>query len=455
MRWLAVFFLALPLAAAAEDFPRGQLIEKVVTRTDPEQSYALYIPTSYQPDRKWPILYVFDARANGVHAGKRFVAGAEKYGYLVASSNNSASDGPIEPNFVALRRMWTDTQVRFSIDHRRVYAAGFSGTVRSSILSARAAPGTIAGVIAAGAGFPFGNPPTRDDAFLYYGTVGNVDYNYYEVLDVAEQMTALGLPNRVEVFAGRHDWMSEELATRAFAWLEIQAMKKGLRDKDAALIERIWADDLARARALEATDILESHRLYSGMAEDYRGLVDAEILNELALQISRVAASDVFRKQRKLWQEVELRDKQYLAMAPKAMSTASVDQAVHDLQIEALKKKAKTGEPQESLSAKRLLNALMGQTAFYLPRQFTEQGNHERAAFVLGVAVEIAPDNAEIWYGLAVAQARKGSKKRALESLRKAIDLGLSDLGRLEKEPAFASLRQEKGYRELVSGISN
>ena len=453
MRWLLSLLLALPLAAAAQDFPRGQLIEKVVTRADPEQSYALYLPTSYRPDVKWPILYVFDARWNGVHAGGRFVAGAEKYGYIVASSNNSASDGPVEPNFLALRRMWTDTQVRLSIDSRRVYAAGFSGTVRTSIMSARAAPGTIAGVIAAGAGFPFGSPPNPADSFLYYGTVGDRDFNYYEVLDVAEQMTELGLPNRVEVWEGRHDWMPEQQATRAFAWLEIQAMKKGLREKDAPLVEKIWSEDLARARALEATDILEAHRLYAAMAGDYQGLVDAEALNEVAVQVSRIAASDAFKKDRKRWQEIELRDKQYLAAAPQAMATASVEQAVFDLQIKELWKKAKTGEPLERLSAQRLLNALMGQTAFYLPRQFTEQGNHERAAFVLGIAVEIAPDNAEIWYELAAAQARKGTKKKALESLRKAVDLGLKDLARLEKEPAFAALRQEKKYRELVSGM--
>ena len=130
------------------------------------------------------------------------------------------------------------------------------------------------------------------------------------------------------------DWMPEEQATRAFAWLEIQAMKKGLRDKDPALIEKIWSDDLSRARALEAKDLLEAHRLYAAIAEDYRGLADAEAAAvQVAVQVSRIAASDAFKKQRKLWKEIELRDKQYLAAAPQAMSTASVDEAVYNLQI--------------------------------------------------------------------------------------------------------------------------
>lgn len=453
MRRLLALLALLSATASAQDLPPGQFIEKVVTQADATQSYALYLPKAYRPDRQWPILYVFDARSNGVRAGERFVAGAERYGFLVASSNNSASDGPMEPNVVSMRAMWADTRSRFSIDPRRVYAAGFSGTVRFACLRAMAAPGTIQGVVAAGAGFPFETKPTTDTSFLYYGTVGDRDFNYYEVLDLADQMTDLGLPHRIEVWAGPHDWMPEELATRALAWLELQAMQKGSREKDAALIQALWSDDLARAKALEASDLPEAHRLYTRMAEDYRGLVDGEALNELAVQVSKIAASEAFKKERKLRQERNQRDKQYLAAAPKAMNTADLAQALKDLRIEELKQQTKSSDPGESLSAKRLLNTLIGQTGFYLPRKFTEQGNHDRAVFVLSIAAEISPDSPEVWYEIAAAHARKGSKRKALENLRKAVDKGFSDTARLEAEAAFAGLRQDKGYQEIVSGL--
>ena len=452
-RILALLALLLPIAASAQDLPRGQLVEKVVTRADAGQSYALYLPKAYRPDRQWPILYVFDARSNGPRAAERFLAGAERYGFLVASSNNSLSDGPVEPNVLSMRAMWADTHSRLSIDPRRVYAAGFSGTVRFACQRALAAPGTIQGVVAAGAGFPFETRPTKDTPFLYYGTVGDRDFNYYEVLDVAEAMTDLALPHRVEVWAGPHDWMPEELATRALGWLELQAMKKGLREKDAALVQALWSDDLARARALEASDLPEAHRLYTRMAEDYRGLVDAEALNEVAVQVSKIAASDAFKKERRLREEREQRDKQYLAAAPKALSTADLAQALEDLRIQELKKEAESSDPAERLAARRLLNTLLGQTTSYLPRMFTEQGNHDRAAFVLSVAAEISPDSPEIWYAMAAAHARKGSKKKALESLRKAVEKGFSDAARLQAEPAFAGLRKDKGYKEIVSGM--
>ena len=87
---LLLFVFAASPISAQTDLPRGQVVDKVVTQVDPGQSYALYVPTTYRPDRKWPILYAFDSRYRGTLVAERFRAGAEKYGYLVASSNNSA-----------------------------------------------------------------------------------------------------------------------------------------------------------------------------------------------------------------------------------------------------------------------------------------------------------------------------------------------------------------------------
>ena len=429
------------------------MVESVAVRTDPSETYALYLPASYQPDRSWPILYAFDARSDGRFVAELFRAGAEKYGFIVASSNTSASDGPLEPNIKSMRAMWADTHERFAIDDKRVYAAGFSGTVRFACIMAVTSPGSIAGVIAAGAGFPFDMKPTRETPFLYFGTVGDRDFNYYEVMDLDEQLFDLGLAHRVVLFSGRHQWMPEELATKALAWMELQAIKKGTRTKDPALVQALWTEDLAQAKALESSDVVEAHRLYSGMAEDFRGLIDPEVLNDLAVKVSQIAASSKFKKERGERRERNQRDKDYLARAPKALSTTDFAEAIESLRIYELKQKAESADPAESLSAKRLLATILGQTSFYLPRMFTEQGDHDRAIFVLSIAAEIVPDSPEVWYEIASAQARKGAKKKAIENLRKAVVKGWGDLSRLEQEAAFEPLRKDKGYRELVEEI--
>lgn len=456
-RALLALLLLSPLSAAAQapraELPRGQVIEKVVAQSAPEQTYALYIPTSYKPDRKWPVLYAFDARSDGPMVAERFRAGAEKYGFLVASSNNSASDDPNAPNLAAMRAMWSDTHALFSIDDRRVYAAGHSGTVRFACNMALAAPGTITGIIAASAGFPFETKPAKDTPFLFYGTAGERDFNYYEVMDLDAEMTVLGLPHRIELFPGGHEWMPEDLATEALGWMELQAMKKGQREKDPALVDELWSRDLARARTLEASDVVEAQRLYAGMAADYAGLAKPETVAEAEKKATEIAATDAYQKARKARDERNQRDKEYVAKAPRALSTTDLYQALEDLRIKELKKQAESPDHEENMSARRLLNTVLGQTAFYLPQMFTAQGQHDRAIFVLQIAAEIRPESPEIWYEIAASYARKGTKKKALENLRKAVDLGWADLPRLEGEAAFAGLRQEKGYQEVVAEI--
>ena len=53
-------------------------------------------------------------------------------------------------------------------------------------------------------------------------------------------------------------------------------------------------------------------------------------------------------------------------------------------------------------------------------------------------------------YLLAAAHARAGSRKKALEELRRAVDDGFDEPARLEAEEAFAPLHAEAAYRELV-----
>jgi tetratricopeptide (TPR) repeat protein len=461
---LSVLLIAATLRANAQTQAAppavsvGQIVEKVVTQSDPSQSYALYVPTSYKPDRAWPILYAFDARSNGKLVAERFRAGAEKYGFLVASSNNSASDGPNTPNLAAMRSMWSDTHARFSIDDKRVYAAGFSGTVRFACNLALSAPGSITGIIGAGAGFPFETKPTKDTPFVFFGTVGERDFNYYEVMDLDEQMTALGLPHRIELFPGAHEWMPEDLATRALGWMELQAMKKGLRTKDPALIESLWTSwtsEMARATSAGSfdPDPVEAQRFYASLAADFEGLYKPEAVAEVRKKSETLAASDEYKKERNVRQERNQRDKDYVARAPKALASADLSQALTDLRIHELKKQADSQNHAESMSARRLLNTVLVQTSYYLPQMFKEQGQHDRAIFVLSIAAEIVPDSAEVWYELAAANARKGSKKKAIENLRKAVEKGWADLPRLEGEAAFASLRQDKGYQEVVAEI--
>src|SRR5262249_61679317 len=85
---------------------RGNAVN-VTCEADASQSYALYLPSKYTPERRWPIIYAFDPFARGKTAVEGYRAAAEKYGYIVVGSNN-AKNGPTRPEMAAAQAMWND-----------------------------------------------------------------------------------------------------------------------------------------------------------------------------------------------------------------------------------------------------------------------------------------------------------------------------------------------------------
>lgn len=365
----AVLGITLILASASH----ADLAERVTCKAAPDQQYALFVPLSYNAAKKWPIVYILDARGRAMEPMSRFRDAAEQLGFILASSYNSTSDETIEPNVKAMRAMWNDTHDRLSIDEKRVYAAGFSGTVRSECLLALAAPGSLAAIIGAGGGFPFDKPPTPATPFLFFGTVGTRDFNYGEMWELEKQLRAAKLGHRILEFGGSHEWMPASLAREALEWLVT-------RSGDA----RFWAADLARAE--KTTDVIERERRYSAMARDYAGIHDTSLVSARA---KFIAESKEYRDAFAARDQTIRDESKTLAAAQKVLGTKppyDAKRAIADLHIAELQQR-------QDDSAKRILNILSAQTGFYLPRQMQQRGDYERAVFFLTIAKAINPEN--------------------------------------------------------------
>ena len=468
---LGACLLPAPAAAGpAEEpaFPRGEVIERVATTKDPALTYALYLstlPPGVPPGRPAPILYAFDDRGKARDLTARLRAAAERYGWIVASPYSSSHRIPMEENFKIMSGLWADTHARLAIDDNRVYAFGFSGLVRFVCMLGLTAPEGLAGVIGASGGFPLGHPPTRDTPFPFFATVGDKDFNYYELLDLDEKMASLGIPHRVEVFAGSHEWPSEALLAAALGWMELQAMRRGTREKNPAVLAALWDQDLARAKALDAEGrTLEAVRAYTALAADFAGLREARDLEQVARRRAELAASAAFLSESKTRMERDRRDREYLEKVPRILAAAAaapndgssqgLAQTVAELMIPDLKRGAKAAaDPEEKLAAERLLNAVYIQTGLHLPREAAERGQLDRAIFYLQIAEEIDPDVPQIPFRMAVAWAQQGNRPKALEELAVAVQKGWTDLVALESERAFDPLRRTEGYKRVVSEL--
>ena len=95
-RRITLLTLALCLGATgarSQVLQPGIVIERVECSDDTAQTYALYLPSGYAPERTWSLLLAFHPAARGRLMVEKYQAAAEQYGYIVAASNNSRN-GP-------------------------------------------------------------------------------------------------------------------------------------------------------------------------------------------------------------------------------------------------------------------------------------------------------------------------------------------------------------------------
>jgi hypothetical protein len=284
----AAVLLLLPSPAAAQggspvapDFPRGQIIDSVTCADDQAQSYALYLPSDYTPERPWNLLLAFHPSARGRAFAEKYQAAAEHFGYIVAASNNSRN-GSWEVTTRAVRAMSRDVGRRFTVDAQRVYLTGHSGGARVA-MEVALGPNDIAGVIASSAGFPDAEP-RRSVKFAVFATAGTDDFNYLEMRRLDAALTS---PHYLAVFEGGHALPPDAVAAEALEWLELQAMRSGRRAEDRRLIDALFASRLQRIE--HAKDDVAKLRLLQASLTDFKGVHDVSALQANADMLAKNA----------------------------------------------------------------------------------------------------------------------------------------------------------------------
>jgi dienelactone hydrolase len=438
----------------------GQLIESVACESDPTQTYALYLPSTYTPAKRWPIIYAFDPQALGSRPVELYKDIAEKYGFVLAGSNNSRNFSASE-SAKSVNAMWIDTHVRLTLDERRVYTTGFSGGARmAGSVALGCAQCKIAGVIAHGAGYPANRKSATKDALLYFFAIGNQDFNWPEVITLRREREEQGLPYRVRGFSGPHQWAPADVMQDAVEWMMLKAMQSGSQAPDAAFIDRFFLRMQAEGDdAQKRGDAIAQLNAYRSLTSDFSGFKDiAGYETKLATIKKSAFLKSALGKEHNQIADQELAQEE---ISPKLTRLADgnaddpaalgreIAQAMGRLHDQS--EHAKTEE--NRLIAARAFRAVWaqgieaGQMAF-------ESRHFEKAEACFRLLSSVGDD---IWPVLMLAEthAALGDKKQALKDLHEAVRRGLKDPGALAKDARLQSLSSEDDFQQLILQLSN
>ncbi len=423
--------LQAPTGAAGQaPLEPGQVHERLQSATDSTQSYALYLPTRLPAVGRLPALLLMDPRGRALVPLGLVRESAERLGYIVISSYNSASDTDQPVNIPAVNAMIAELQGRRILDERRIYLVGFSGTARDGWLFAQQLRGHVAGLIGVGAGLSAGmrlTPPAAGDSssFVFFGSAGNTDFNFDEMRGLDQHLDSVGIPHRVRYFEGPHSWPPANVMAEAVEWMELQAMRRRLIPLREGWVDSLFRRDVAVAESLEATgDGFEAWRRYSAVAADYPGLLDVAAAAQQAERLGRDRrvrqAVDRYREVDRVYARYLTRVREFLLRVQAGDRPPGVKEGLQQLEVEKLRRQAAdSGDPIGRGVAIRQLEQAFIAVAFYEPRGYLARGEAAKALALLELAEAIRPGRSSVC----------AARQQALRLLGRAAEAGALSCG--------------------------
>ncbi len=211
---------------SAFGFKAGKTYDSVRCAGHPGETYALYLPREFEPGKRFPVIFFFDAQARGNLPVNRYRPLADSFGFILAASNNSKNGLSAKERNRFIYNFMADVEKRFPLDPQRIYTGGFSGGARIASGIGLSNPG-IAGTIGCAAGFPQLRR-IANKKLAYVGVVGNTDFNYLEMKQLAKELDAAHWRHCLLIFDGHHQWPPLQTMKTAFSFLQTDAMRHHL-----------------------------------------------------------------------------------------------------------------------------------------------------------------------------------------------------------------------------------
>jgi tetratricopeptide (TPR) repeat protein len=291
---------------------------------------------------------------------------------------------------------------------------------------------------------------------VFFGAAGTTDYNFDEMWALDTVLDRANLPHRVTYFDGPHAWPPAATLIEAVEWMELMAMRFGLKPRDARWIDSTLSAAMTRAATLaQAGDEYHAWRRYRTIVSDFEGLGD---VRPAAARLAELAKSEVVRRtEHHIAETVRAQEGYNERLATflgqyRRSTPEPLERSLQKVQLEALERRAASSDSIDANAAERGLEQLWVYTSFYEPQDYLDRGDPTRALSILGVAQAMRPNHPDVCFNRARALARLGQDDQAVEALECAARSVIS-ADRIENDPDLRSLGREPAFRALVTRL--
>lgn len=426
-----LFSTALP-AVDAQPLEAGKLHRSVACRRDKGFSYALYLPSNFDPAKAWPVVVCLDPGGRGSVPVDLLKPAAERLGYVVAGSND-CKNGPWEPQERAMDALLRDLEGRLNPAEGRCVTAGFSGGARAAFHLARKRPRLFGGVLACGGFYAQrDDAPSKEQAVCF--VAGTLDFNYAELTHADRELEALGAPHGFIVFPGEHRWPAADLMGQALSCLRGAT---GRAEEEVAGRNALAEELLGLWEPIATPGSTSGYRRMCAIASFFSGTPAAAKAGARAATLGEDPAV-------RAELDAELRFDSYWG---KIRTSKDLDGLL--ALMRELKGIEDAGGP-DALHAGRLLD-LVGEPLQERGLMALEAGRQREALRCLAAAADLRPRSALFAYNAACVHARLGKREEALAYLAQAAARGFRRADLARQDADLKKIRSDPRFEETLA----
>ncbi len=451
---LAFVLIQFTVNAQELRITKGVVVDSIPVNDTIQESFSLYLPQTFENDRAWPVIVVFEPGGEGRKAAQMFMSIAEEQGYIIAASNQNLEKDSLTENISKGTRLLNSLYSLLPISQDMIYTAGLAEGAQ--VASALPVIFKIRGVLAIGDIWINADFINNNNKFMFSAVVGDKDSKVYDVKNVIDFLKKSGFETELNYFdGGKEEWPGVRVLSNAVTGFTIEAISKGIREEDETFVRELYENEV------EYTEVLRRKREYFQSFEKLQAMKDKyspfDFKGDLRERIRELRRNKAFRQQRRQYRRAATQETEmlgdYTYFMESDIASANFDNlGWWEYQLQELERLKEGDNPAEAKMAYRLEGFLDD----FSEKKYTDI---QLAEETIGIDIKIFTsvlrtvfdkNDPEAYLNIVELAGKDGDYYTALLYLEDLLKTGFDDMDALYGIEGILDFTLSRQYNDLI-----
>lgn len=275
---------------------KGTVVDSLHVPGNLESLYSIYLPKSFNLNKKWPVLFGFNSKGNSKELVKLFSSAAEELGYIIAVADYPEKLKSIKDRVSHISLFTNYVSSLFPIDRRRMYVFGVDDDAFVSSLIPIAF-NEFSGVIAINNSYHYTDFIKLRKDFSYQGVINNKNFRYQNFIKIKKDLNQKAIDANLYVYKGDEELPPQSILTSIVISFTLQDMLKGKIETDSIWVKKqFMKEQVAAYELLEEKSFYKAYNELSRIRKRYHWFFDT---SKLKVQQKKIRKTGEYKKEKR------------------------------------------------------------------------------------------------------------------------------------------------------------